>query len=558
MYRPNTAHLQIALFSSVNELPKKQQKELEEGWAGTFYRELFCRIEEEPFGVLYSQEASRPNIAVNVLVGAEVLKAGFGWSDAELEDALHYDVQVRYALGYRDLSEGHFELRTVYNFRRRLSEHMQKEGVNLLEVAFEQVTGGQMEVRSTKLRMDTTQIASNIRETSRIQLLVEVVQRVERMLNEEDRGCYAELLAPYLKGSSGQYVYHLKGEDTHKHPAMIGEVMQRLVGELAEKYEKEPTYQVLKRVYGEHFVEVDSGLRPKMGQELSAQSLQSPDDLEATYREKKGQGYRGYVTNVTETCDPENEVQLIVKVQTAHNGTDDADLLLDALPDLQKRTDVKEIDTDGGFNSADVDEALDKAHIEQFQSAIRGSSPNSQKLGLADFEWVVDEQGTPQQVTCPAGQPADVEAARGEDRYTARFDAEQCEQCPLRDLCPTQPLKRQPQQVLRFSKRDITVARRRRRSRQRPHNLRPAVEATVRSIKHPFRNGKLPVRGLIRVSMTMVASASMVNVRRIWRHQTNQQAEKGSSHTPLTSCLHSVSSAFRSILISYSRLFPIP
>jgi hypothetical protein len=52
---------------------------------------------------------------------------------------------------------------------------------------------------------------------------------------------------------------------------------------------------------------------------LSAASLQSPDDLEATYREKRGQGYRGYIANVSETCDSENLLQLITKMQAAPN-----------------------------------------------------------------------------------------------------------------------------------------------------------------------------------------------------------------------------------------------
>ena len=67
--------------------------------------------------------ASRPNVPVNVLVGLDTLKAGFGWSDEELYDHFLYDLQVRYALGYENLAEGDFELRTLYNFRRRLSQH---------------------------------------------------------------------------------------------------------------------------------------------------------------------------------------------------------------------------------------------------------------------------------------------------------------------------------------------------------------------------------------------------------------------------------------------------
>ena len=81
---------------------------------------------------------------VNVLVGLEFLKAANGWTDEELYDNFCYDIQVRYALGYRQLGEGDFELRTLYYFRERLSRHMQETGENLLDKAFEQVTDAQI------------------------------------------------------------------------------------------------------------------------------------------------------------------------------------------------------------------------------------------------------------------------------------------------------------------------------------------------------------------------------------------------------------------------------
>ena len=43
-------------------------------------------------------------------------------------------------------------------------------------------------------------------------------------------------------------------------------------------------------------------------------------------------------------------------------------------------------------------------------------------------------------------------------------------------------------------------------------------EATVRSLNHPFGNGKVPVRSQPRVNMLVIASAAMANVRRIWRY----------------------------------------
>ena len=76
MFRKNNAHLQTVMLSRVNEVPEKQQRRLAQSWAGTFYRGLFSRIDESRFAVLYSDEPSRPNIAVNVRVALEYLKAG--------------------------------------------------------------------------------------------------------------------------------------------------------------------------------------------------------------------------------------------------------------------------------------------------------------------------------------------------------------------------------------------------------------------------------------------------------------------------------------------------
>ena len=83
---------------------------------------------------------------------------------------------------------------------------------------------------------------------------------------------------------------------------------------------------------------------------------------------------------------------------------------------------------------------------------------------------------------------------------------------------------------MRFSQQEVDLALRRQRSadaRASGQNLRAAVEATVRSIKHPFGNGKAPVRGKPRVSMVVIGSAAMSNVRRIHRYLVGQaEAER--------------------------------
>jgi hypothetical protein len=535
MFKKNRRHLQIPLTSHVDELPEKLRKRLGTSWAGVFYREFFCRLKEEPFAVLYADCPSRPNVPINVLVGLEYLKAGNGWTDEEMYDAFCYDVQVRYALGYRQLGEGDFDLRTLYYFRGRLSHYMQQEGSNLLERAFEQVTDEQIaafRLKTGKQRMDSTLVASNIRQMGRVQLLVEVLQRVQRMLNEGDQERYAAAFAPYLKGHAGQYVYRMKREETGDHLQRIGELMQRLLVELQPAYAAKPVYQVLARVFGEHFQVEETTLRAKPDEDLSATSLQSPDDLEATYREKRSQGYQGYVANVTETCEPENPLQLITKVQTAPNSTDDSQLLAEALPNLKERTQIETIYTDGGHGGPLADGVLQAQHVEQIQTAIRGRSPNPDKLHLADFTIKLNQDGKPVKITCPTEQTVPVQTTSQQKAFVAHFDPNICQACPFGQAgqCPAQPGKRDPRHHLRFTQAKAHASERRRRSREQQkegRNLRAAVEATVRSVKHPFPAGKLPVRGRFRVACMLLGSTAVANIRRIQRYlEAKNEGEK--------------------------------
>jgi hypothetical protein len=548
MFRSNDRHRQQEMFSTLASLPEKRRQRLESSWAGTFYREVFCRLDERPFAVLYSNEPSRPNIPVNVLVGLEVLKSGFGWSDEELYDGFQFNLQVRYALGCRDLSGDDFELRTLYNFRRRLSEHMRESGENLLERAFEQVTDEQiaaLNVHTGMQRVDSTMIASNIRQLSRLQLLVEVLQRVYRMLSAVDQEREAEAFAPYLQGTSGQYCYRLKREEIPAHLERIGPLMQRLVTELAADYGDETTYQVLCRVFAEHFALETGGeptqnsgrqptVRVKAKEQLSAQNLQSPDDLEATFRQKGRKTYQGYVLNVMETCDPTNPLQLVTKVQVAPNCADDGELLRKALPNVKERTELAELWSDGNYSGPPTEEALRQHEVKQVLTGIRGQPPDPARMGLAEFSWEVDEARIPHHVTCPGGQRVEVQPGRSADNYRVYFDAVKCAACPRAEMCRAEPLRSQPvRRLRRLVGRDIELARLRQLVAQVKglgYNPRAAIEATIRSCKHPF-GGKTPVRGQVRVSMFCVASAMMVNARRIWRYWMAQERGQRQSNS---------------------------
>jgi hypothetical protein len=533
MYKPNKKHLQPALISAISELPEKHLKILKGSWSESYYRDFFCRLDEEIFSVLYASEPSRPNVPINVLVGLEVLKAGFGWSDEELFENFCFNLQVRHALGYDRLGDGDFAIRTLYYFRERLSKHYLETGVNLLKQAFEQVTDIQIEdlqVRTGMQRMDSTQIASNIVNASRLQLLVEAIQRVHRIMSKADQERLAEVYAPYIQGTAGQYTYRVKGKQgIQEQLQQTGTAIHHLLLTLKDGYANETAYQVLERIFTDNYKLVEEEVRPKEDHEIETGSLQSVDDLEASYRTKGNTNYKGYVVNLAETCDTENKVQLVTDIQIAPNNVEDTQLLEEALPHLKERTNLDTLFTDGGYGSPDTDQALKNKQVQQIQTAIKGRKPSEEKLHLSDYEIKQTDNGKPTRITCPNQQTVEVQTTNQKKGFVAHFDRDICHSCPYSEICPAKPGKRNPDRHLRFTQAEVCVSQRRRVSKKylkEGKNPRAAVESTVRQIKHPFPASKLPVRGQFRVSCMMVGSAIMTNIRRIQQYRMGKTKKK--------------------------------
>ena len=67
-FRTNS-YQQLSFTDSLGGLTSREQKALERSWAKVFAEDIFPAINEEPFLVLYSSSASRPNTPVNVCIG---------------------------------------------------------------------------------------------------------------------------------------------------------------------------------------------------------------------------------------------------------------------------------------------------------------------------------------------------------------------------------------------------------------------------------------------------------------------------------------------------------
>ena len=525
MFRKNDQRQQ-SLFGPEMLLSPGLLERLRASWAHTFRTEVFERIDETVFSVLYSEKDSRPNAPVNVLVGFEIIKAGEGWSDEALYEALSFDIRLRYALGIEDMgSEPPFTLRTLYNFRRRVREYAQEHGENLYEKVLAQVTDEQLAkygVSTKAQRMDSTQVLSNIAQMNRLELVISVLQVGIKGLDEGEREAWEERAKGYIEKRPHEIVFGISKEENDAHFQRLGELLVALREVLAPEGE---AYALVTRVLREQYREEGGAWTLRPAAEVGADSLQSPHDVEATYREKNGKRYRGgYVVQVSETCAPENKVQLITDVQVAPNVTDDGDLFQESILHQEARgLEVEEVYVDGGYTGPKVSAFCKEHGITLHPSNVRGGKPAEGRWGWEVYEW----REASQEVVCPRGQVGKLELAQKEDRWLVRFpDTEQCRTCPLLSTCRVTIGKRRGA-GMNVTTRNIEVALLRQRITSEARARRSPVESTVRSLKWHLRKDKLPVRGRIAAAMYFSAVAMMVNLRRIHAYLGGKSEENG-------------------------------
>ena len=213
MFRKNTSHLQSSLFGIASQLPEAKLKKLKKSREYDFYRLVFCKIKEEDFAVLYSDLSSRPNAPVNSLVASIILMYHNNLTTEQLFNRIDFDLLTHTALGLDTLEETPFCPVTFFNFQNRLLWHFSQTGENLIEGVFDSLTQQQLKALKRKTNIqcsDSFMAMSNIRSYSRTQLLIEMLSRLYRALSDENKLRFKELLAPYIKQSSGQYIYNLE------------------------------------------------------------------------------------------------------------------------------------------------------------------------------------------------------------------------------------------------------------------------------------------------------------------------------------------------------------
>jgi len=512
MFKKNTKHTQANIFGLFNTLPERMKKKIEKSEEYTFYRLIFCNIKEDIFSKLYSDTKSRPNAPINAMVSSLTLMHRYNWTYEELFKNIEFNILTKISLELDSIEKMPFCPSTLFNLQNRLSKHFSETGEILLEKVFDQLTEKQLKTLKIKTniqRTDSFAAASNIRNYTRLQLLVELIIRIHRVLTDEDKKRFEEQFESYISKTSGQYIYSLKASDIPHEIEKIGKVYYWIDRNLKPSYAEYDIFKTFERVCTEHFTVTQQKVEVKGNDQLTSDCVQSPDDLDATYRKKNGKEIKGQSINIVETAHPDNPVNLITDISTNPINKDDSKVLNNRLDTIkEKSADLNELHFDGAYGSTENDKKFEQHEIAPVQTAVRGATPG------VDIE-IEKVSETEYKVSCPL-QSVTSEPTR--KRHKAIFDLALCKSCSLRNKCQT--IKRKNDRVFYFT-HDYYLSNKRQKVIDsipvERRKLRSNIEATVNEFVCKMPNRKLKVRGAFKTSIFAFSVAMSINFGRIHR-----------------------------------------
>jgi len=521
-----------SLFDPWAYLGPKRRKLLDRSWAGLFRKEILPHLPVEAVVSAFHARLGRPSKDAYTLMGALVFQQMHDTTDEEAVRQLAFSLEWHYALDLPDESdEGKYVcLRTLWTMRQLLAEK------KLDQLLFDTVTkklASVFSVDTSKQRLDSVHITSNMRRLSRIGIFVRVITGFLTNLKRREPELFATLDPSFGErylSPKGQAVFSMvKPSETERTMTRVAEDLFVLF----RRFEKEKavasmkTYALLSRVFEEQCGVVtqkgEETVAVKPPKEISSCSLQNPSDPDATYSGHKGQGYQAQVMETyvpmpraTDTGDGGKEeigevpLRLIthVEVEPAHES--DAHALLPAIEGATK------LDLAPAEVLADSLYGSDKNVVAAAEVGVEVVSPvmgegNESEISVADFSFSDDGAI----VACPQGH-APVLFRRKGKRRTVVFANESCLGCQRKKECPIKPVR--DGYGFRYTERDLRLARRRAAQKTAAfkdrYRHRSGVESTMSAFDRLTGVKHLRVRGMKAVRFAVVLKALGLNLFR--------------------------------------------
>jgi hypothetical protein len=524
-------HKQHTLFDPWEFLGEKRRKLMDASWAGIFQKEILPVLPVRELYPYFNASFGRPTKELYSVLGVLLLQQAFDLTDQETVEQLSFNIQWHYALNISDTSDQSMYMspKTLWSNRDLVVQN------NLDHVIFRTITGKLADVfgvDTTKQRLDSVHIKSNMQKLGRIRIFSETIHRFlvnlkrnhevlfqtvdesirERYLSEKAMGCFSRV----------------KPSESKKTLDQVSSDLFWLINRFGDTPEVRGmnTFKMLNRVLAEQCHVTPDSVEPKSPKEISSDSLQNPTDPDATYSGHKGQGFQAQIMETWVEDKTETDLNLIthIEVEPAHKS--DAKALIPSIESV----------TEQQMKPATV-----------LADSLYGSDENTQKAGEMEIEIISpvmggSKDGSLQKFTvsgnghiafCPRGH-SPVKTRKKKNRYGATFASETCNSCPVRDTCPARPGKKH--HYINYTEKDLRVSRRRTYEQSAEfrdrYRYRSGVEATMSELNRRTGVKRLRVRGLKAVRYCATLKAAALNIfRAAMVRAARGRAEKGKMHT---------------------------
>lgn len=506
MFKKSNPNQQVDMFTGTSAvLQGKFLKRYNNpnAWHNLFRSQVYARIDESSYSVLFDDTMGAPNAPVSLLVAMMILKEAYGWSDLQLFEECGFNLLVRSALGLANLDDHVPAESTYYLFRKRVYQHREKTGEDLLQKTFDAITSGQIkdfEVNGASIRMDSKLLGSNIAFYSRYEVIHRTLCLFYASLKPNALPLMQTIERSKLKEicseDAQKTVYRCTKQDIQNRLQTLGLMINKVLRVYAG-YKSNKHYQLLERVFNEHY-KIDQQeqiqIRPK--EEISSDSLQSPHDPDSAYRQKGDQRVKGYSVNVTET-NSDNNLNLITNAKVDKANVSDVEFVKPAIVATQQVSGqtVETVYADGAYQSPANDTFCDT--IDMVFTGMQGPQPRYQIEMTHEGLLVTDTQSLECQIATLASKSKNSK----EDRYYIITDNKKIYfgQSAIRAAMKRQAIKQRPIEELR---------------------KRNNVEATIFQLAYHLRNKKSKYRTMIKQQIWANCRCLWINFVRILKYVT--------------------------------------
>lgn len=358
MFKKTNPNPQLDIFTASSvQLGSRASKKYSDpnAWHNQFYSLVTTKIDEEIFRPLFPEgkKSGRPNASIRILIGMSVLKEEFGCSDEDLFEKCEFDLLTRKALGLELLTDMTPSIDTYYLFRRRICEYQERTGIDLMQQCFEQISGNQirlLKISGKSVHMDSKLIGSNIARQSRYELIhTTLVKFLKTCTLTRLSPMQEEQANEYLTEDSSKTVYRSDSETLQSDIARIGNFIMEM---LVTFPDTTVSHNLLKRLFDEQYTVEDGKAVLRDKKQIKADSIQNPNDPDATYRDKNDRKVQGYVTNITETVE-QGKPNIITSVQVETAVFADCHFLQEAVENSERVTGavIEDLYADGAYQS---------------------------------------------------------------------------------------------------------------------------------------------------------------------------------------------------------------